>query len=60
MHWLIRGLDFGGKLIVMHWLIWWQIDMHWLIRGMDWGGKLPCTGSLDAWIFVANCHALAH
>ena len=44
MQWLIRGLDFGGKLIVM----------HWLTRGQDFGGKLSCTGSLEAWILVAN------
>ena len=50
MHWLIRGLDFGGKLIVM----------HWLTRGLDIEAKLSSTGSLEARILVANCHALAH
>ena len=34
--------------------------MHWLTRGQDFGGKLSCTGSLEARILVANCHALAH
>ena len=34
--------------------------MHWLTRGLDFADKLPCTGSLEAWILVANCHALAH
>ena len=49
MHWLTRGLGLEGK-----------IAMHWLTRGLGFGGKLPCTGSLEAWVSEANCHALAH
>ena len=32
--------------------------MHWLTRGLDFGDKLPCTGSLEALILVANCYAV--
>ena len=60
MHWLTRDLDLGGKLIVMHWLTRGLdfggklIVMHWLIRRLDFCGKLSNTGSLEAWILVAN------
>ena len=62
MHWLTRGLKFGGKLsctgsLLARILV--ENVMYWLTRGLDFGGKLSCTGSLEAWILVENCHALA-